>query len=128
MTARSNRVSGMLSGPGSAGFARSFVFLLSFITGWTAYAAQSELSKLPRPAQKRIDFVRDIQPILSMHCYSCHGAEKQENELRWDRKVSALKGGSSGPAIIPGKSAESRVIHLVSGLEKNLVMPKKGSG
>src|SRR4029077_6886663 len=33
---------------------------------------------------------------------------------------------SSGPAIVPGHSAESRMIHLVAGLEKNLVMPKKG--
>ena len=85
-----------------------------------------DLSKLPPPAQKQIDFVRDVQPILSGRCYSCHGEDKQENELRWDTKSSALKGGTSGPAIIPGKSAESRMIHLVAGLEKNLVMPKKG--
>src|SRR5205085_8352119 len=74
----------------------------------------------------QIDFMQDIQPILSARCYSCHGPDKEENDLRWDNQASALKGGSSGPAIIPGKSAESRVIHLVSGLEKDLIMPKKG--
>ncbi len=73
-----------------------------------------------------MDFVREVQPILSKHCYSCHGPDKQENDLRWDVKSAALKGGTSGPAIVPGKSAESRMIHLVAGLEKNLVMPKRG--
>jgi len=104
------------------------------ITAWSAFAAAvfacsaaaADISKLPPPVQKRVDFTRDIQPILSRHCYSCHGPDKQEDDLRWDVKAAALKGGVSGPAIIPGKSEESRMIHLVAGLEKNLVMPKKG--
>ena len=74
-----------------------------------------------------MDFVREIQPLLAQHCYSCHGPDQQENDLRWDVKSAALKGGTSGPAIVPGHSAESRMIQLVAGLEKNLVMPKKGA-
>ena len=91
-----------------------------------AYAAGVDPANLPPPAQTRVDFVREVQPILAQHCYSCHGPDKQENDLRWDVKSAALKGGTSGPAIVPGHSAESRMIHLVAGLEKNLVMPKKG--
>ncbi len=64
--------------------------------------------------------------MFSEHCYSCHGPDKQESNLRLDLKSAAFKGGDSGPVIIAGKSAESRLIHLVAGLEKNLVMPKKG--
>ena len=92
----------------------------------SGFAQELDLSKLPPPAQKRIDFVRDVQPILSSRCYSCHGPDKQENELRWDTKSSALKGGTSGKAIVPDKSEQSRMIHLVAGLKTNLVMPKKG--
>ena len=95
--------------------------LLNFSSA--AFAAEPTL---PPPAQTKIDFVRDIQPIFSKHCYSCHGPDKQEKELRWDIKAVALKGGVSGPAIIPGNSKESRIIRLVAGLEKDLVMPKKG--
>jgi len=91
-----------------------------------AAAAQVDLSKLPPPASRAVDFVKDIQPILAHSCYACHGPEKQENSLRWDIKANALKGGVSGPAIIPGNSAQSRMIHLVAGLEKGLVMPQKG--
>jgi len=85
---------------------------------------------LPAPlteaAANKIDFVRDIQPILAKRCYECHGATRQKGELRWDLKSAALKGGASGPAIVPGKSAESRLIQLVSGLKEDLVMPQKG--
>ncbi|MEO6337596.1 MAG: DUF1549 domain-containing protein, partial [Verrucomicrobiota bacterium] len=105
-------------------FLRNLILFCSVASG--SLAQQLDLTKLPPPTQKQIDFVRDIQPILSKRCYSCHGEEKQENELRWDTKSSALKGGTSGPAIIPGQSSKSRMIHLVAGLEKNLVMPKKG--
>ncbi|HKS37357.1 MAG TPA: PSD1 and planctomycete cytochrome C domain-containing protein, partial [Verrucomicrobiae bacterium] len=59
-------------------------------------------------------------------CYGCHGPKKEEAGLRWDVKEVALKGGESGPAIVPGKSAESRMIHLVAGLQDDLVMPAKG--
>ena len=71
-------------------------------------------------------FRKDIQPILARNCYSCHGPEKQKAALRWDDKTAALKGGENGPVIVPGKSAESRVIHLVAGLEPDTVMPPKG--
>ena len=92
----------------------------------SAFAEQIDPSQLPQPAQSKVDFVREIQPMLSQHCYSCHGPDKQESNLRLDLKSAAFKGGDSGPVIVAGKSAESRLIHLVAGLEKNLVMPKKG--
>ena len=91
-----------------------------------ASAQQVDPSQLPPAALTRVDFVREIQPILAQRCYSCHGPDKEENDLRWDVKAVALKGGTSGPAIIPGRSDDSRMIHLVSGMEKNLVMPMRG--
>jgi mono/diheme cytochrome c family protein len=83
-------------------------------------------AELPAPAKRKVDFVKDIQPILESRCYECHGARKQKAELRWDVKKLALKGGESGPAIVAGKSAESRMIQLVSGINPDLVMPAKG--
>jgi len=83
-------------------------------------------SQLPPASAVKVDFVKDIQPILSKHCYECHGPQKQKGELRWDVKQTALKGGASGPALIPGKSAESLVVQLVSGIKADVVMPQKG--
>ena len=56
----------------------------------------------------------------------CHGPEKQKADLRLDLKAFAMRGGESGKVIEPGKSAESRLIHLVAGLEEDTVMPPKG--
>ncbi len=92
----------------------------------TISAADVDISKLPPAAQRKVDFTKDIQPIFAEHCYNCHGAKKQEASLRWDRKTAALKGGESGPAIIPGKSAESLMIQAVAHVRDDLKMPKKG--
>ena len=80
-------------------------------------------ARLPPPAAGVIDYARDVQPILSQHCYSCHGAEKQKSGLRLDRKVDALAGGDTGKVILPGRSAESVLIHYVAGLDPEMVMP-----
>jgi len=86
----------------------------------------NEPAKLPPPATRVIDFGKDIQPLLAKHCYSCHGPDKQKADLRWDDKTSAFASGDHGPHLVPGKSAESRVIHLVAGLEPDSIMPPKG--
>jgi len=92
----------------------------------SAHAAEVDVSKLPPPAARPVDFAKDIQPVLAQNCYRCHGEQRAEADLRWDMKESALKGSDQGPALIPGKSAESRMIHLVAGLDPKNVMPKKG--
>jgi mono/diheme cytochrome c family protein len=62
------------------------------------------------PAAAEVDFTRDVQPILRRNCYACHGPGMQQSGLRFDDSAAALKGGNSGPAIIPGKSSESPMI------------------
>lgn len=90
---------------------------------------QHELStnRLPPAATRTVDFVKDIQPIFAQNCYGCHGPKRSEGQVRWDNKEIALQGGERGPDIIPHKSAESRLIHLVGGLDPDLVMPKNGT-
>ena len=87
-----------------------------------------DLSKLPPAATAPVDFARDIQPLLADRCVKCHGPEKQKGGLRLDAKAQAMQGGDDGKIIEPGKSAESRMIHLVAGLEEDTVMPPKDKG
>src|SRR5204863_7988288 len=91
-----------------------------------ASAADLEVAKLPAAATRKVDFVKDIQPIFAENCYGCHGAKKQEALFRLDHKATALRGGALRPAIVPGKSAESLLIQLVSGMKPDSVTPKKG--
>ncbi len=93
------------------------VLLACFVTA----AAQ-----LPEAAHVKADFARDIQPLFANHCVKCHGPEKQKGGLRLDAKAAALRGGDEGKVILPGKASESRLVHVVSGTEKDKVMPPKG--
>src|SRR6185436_15971934 len=79
------------------------------------------------PATLTVDFVRDIKPILETSCVKCHGRGKDKGGFRLDTHESFLKGGDSGPVADAGKSAESHLIALVSGLDPDGLMPVKGS-
>ncbi len=74
-----------------------------------------------------IDFASQVAPILKSRCQVCHGPDQQMSGLRLDNGESALKGGYSGPVIVPGDSAQSRLIRLISGQSGNLVMPPTGN-
>jgi mono/diheme cytochrome c family protein len=89
-------------------------------------AAPPETSKLPPPANRPVDYVRDIQPIFAKACYRCHGETKQKSGYRLDLKAAALKGGDLGRAILPGHSSVSPLIQYVAGLNAEVQMPPSG--
>ncbi|HYE98256.1 MAG TPA: DUF1549 domain-containing protein, partial [Planctomycetota bacterium] len=80
------------------------------------------LQERPR---ERVDFVRDVRPILEAACVKCHGAKKPRAQLRLDAREPALKGGLSGPAILPGKGAESLLVRLLTVEDEAERMPQK---
>jgi len=59
-----------------------------------------------------------VQAIFTAKCVRCHGPEKQKNGLRLDTRGAVLEGGIDGPAIVPGKSAESRLVRQILGENK----------
>jgi mono/diheme cytochrome c family protein len=75
------------------------------------------------PAADAIDFDRDVKPIFTRSCVSCHGPQKQRSSFRLDRKADALKGGDLGRAVVPGKAADSPLIRYVSGTDPDVAMP-----
>ncbi|HWN93808.1 MAG TPA: PSD1 and planctomycete cytochrome C domain-containing protein, partial [Methylomirabilota bacterium] len=92
-----------------------------------AICGSAVAAELPPAVNRPVDFVRDVQPILSSRCYECHGEKKQKAELRWDVKSVALKGGEQGAPLAPGKSADSLIIQMVAGLKgEESRMPPKG--
>ncbi len=100
---------------------------LLFQTSHAQDTTARQESLLSASATTKVEFKRDVQPILSKKCYPCHGTAVQKNGLRLDNRASALAGGYSGPAIQPGNSAGSKLIHMVTGLGRNdVVMPLGG--
>ena len=77
-------------------------------------------------AQSKVEFTRDILPVLEKNCFECHGPEKQKSGLRLDRKADALKGGDSGALLVTGQSSASLLIQAVEGTHAEIGrMPKK---
>jgi len=73
-------------------------------------------------------FETRVRPIFADHCYSCHSekAEKLKGGLRLDTQEYLLKGGKSGPAIVPGEADASLLIKAVRYSDPKLKMPPKG--
>ena len=63
----------------------------------------------------RIDFATQIEPILREQCYECHGEKKGRGKLRLHVRDLALKGGATGPLLVPGDSAKSYVVQRILG-------------
>lgn len=80
-----------------------------------------ETVKLDRPADWKID----VHPILKTACLACHNTKDREGELVLETPADMIKGGESGPAIVPGKGAESLLIKSAARLKKPHMPPKK---
>ncbi len=93
----------------------------------TIAAALGPLGPGAPAAAAPVDFVRDVQPIFSKHCYECHGEKKQKSGLRLDVKAAALKGGDHhGPDIVPGRAQDSPLIHFLTTDDEDEMMPPRG--
>src|SRR5688500_5351749 len=84
------------------------------------------LAQLPAPASRPVDFAKDIQPIFEASCVQCHARGKAKGAFSIETRADWLEGGDTGAPAIAGKSAESLVVEMISGLNPDNVMPQKG--
>ena len=75
-------------------------------------------------------FEKHIRPVLVERCYKCHStqAEKLKGGLLLDTREGVLKGGDTGPAVLPGDPEKSLLIKAVRYTDKDLQMPPAKSG
>jgi hypothetical protein len=73
-------------------------------------------------------FERRIRPLFVKHCYACHSSKAKtvEANFRLDTRAGLLKGGDTGPAVVPGKPDASLLIQAVRYKDADLKMPPKG--
>ncbi len=71
-----------------------------------------------------IDFESEILPILKGNCLACHNQTKGKADLVLETPQTILKGGESGPAVVPGKSSESLLFKAASHQQKPAMPPK----
>ncbi|MFZ4507598.1 MAG: PSD1 and planctomycete cytochrome C domain-containing protein [Fimbriimonas sp.] len=94
-----------------------------------AVLAVCGLADLAKP-QTEVKFGRDVRPILSQHCFKCHGPDVQTAAagLRLDSFAGATAKLGSGPTVVPGKPTASRLLNRVSEPNAALRMPPPGAG
>ena len=75
--------------------------------------------------ESRVDFNRDIRPILSENCLYCHGQDgaKREADLRLDQRAGAIE----GEAFVPGDPEASEIIYRILTDDENDLMPPPDS-
>src|SRR5262249_21760981 len=76
--------------------------------------------------ERKIDFARQIKPLLERSCVACHSGDKPRGRFHIDGRDAMLKGGASGEAaIVPGHSEKSPLIDYVSGKVPDSEMPPR---
>lgn len=91
------------------------------LLGWGQVTA-TVAAQAPAPEEF---FESRVRPVLVTHCYACH-TSSQLGGLRLDSREGLLKGGKSGPALVPGKPEESLLIRAVQQVDEKLKMPMGG--
>lgn len=84
-------------------------------------------ARAEQPTAEQIEFFeKNVRPLLVEKCYQCHSAAAATlfAGLRLDSREGVLKGGDSGPAVLPGNPEDSRLIQRVHG--KPVLMPPTG--
>ncbi|MBI86329.1 MAG: colicin uptake protein [Planctomycetaceae bacterium] len=75
---------------------------------------------------QQVDYEQEIKPILKQHCYSCHGALKQEVGLRLDSGTFIHQGGEDGPVLTPGQLENSSLLERITTRDEAERMPPDG--
>ncbi|HVV72221.1 MAG TPA: c-type cytochrome domain-containing protein, partial [Verrucomicrobiae bacterium] len=103
------------------------VFWPGLAAFFTVCFAFSAVAADPPPAQLQF-FESRVRPVLADNCYKCHSqkAEKVKGGLLLDSKEGLLKGGDTGPAIVPGDPEQSLLIKAIRYTDPDLQMPPKG--
>ena len=94
---------------------------MSFALGVLSLTVQAAL---PAPSGEDELFEKRIRPTLVNECYECHGAKVQKGGLRVDFRGGLLKGGVSGPALVPGSAKKSLLIQSIQHKLAYSKMPK----
>jgi hypothetical protein len=98
------------------------VAVLLATIGWGASSVSAQ------DVAETVDYASKVKPLLRARCYACHGALKQEADLRLDTTASILQGGSSGPAVKASDPATSLLLARVSESDPAQRMPPEHEG
>src|SRR5262245_1158615 len=95
----------------------------SLLLVYIARAAEGPIA-IEVPVRTRpVDFETEVLPVLRANCVACHNEKKDSGSLSLESAASILKGGTHGPAVVAGKSAESLLLKVASHQQKPRMPP-----
>ena len=94
---------------------KAFVYVIAWLAAFSTTVSA---------AQPEIAFETDIRPLFKARCFHCHGEGETEGSLDLRLRRLIVQGGDAGPAIVPGKAAESYLVDRIRSHE----MPPEDSG
>jgi len=97
------------------------IALLSLALAGAAAGGLAYRQSEPTGGTRKIDFVKDVQPIFARSCVACHGPNTQMAGLRLDAKQSVM-----AKVVVPGNAAESALYRRVAGIGDVARMPMGG--
>lgn len=115
---------------------RTAAVLTLLFLGFSSFVADAEDPATAVPATSKailitgiqrsapVDFEREILPLMRTSCLACHNRTKAKADLILETPADMLKGGESGPAVIPKRGAESLLLKLAAHQEKPIMPPK----
>src|SRR4051812_19445463 len=90
----------------------------------TAAALATALCLTAGAADREVNFVTDVKPILERSCVQCHSGEKPKGGFSVETREALLRGGQSKEAAVtPGHSSASPLVQFVSDLVREMEMP-----
>ncbi len=107
-------------------YAFSAALVLGMAVTVTADEYELDKSKIPAAAEKEVDFVKDIKPLIEKSCISCHSGRRPKSRYSMETREKTIAGGSSKKkAIVDKKSETSPLIHFISDAtdDEDLWMP-----
>jgi hypothetical protein len=97
---------------------------------WTVCCLAVSLLSVDAPADNQPDFNREVRPLLSDRCFSCHGPDEAERaaELRLDQIDSLTENREGYQVVVPGQPDKSELLTRISTTDDDLRMPPSGHG
>ncbi len=100
----------------------SLVILVSVL----ALSVSADEKKTEITPEQAEFFEKKIRPVFANNCYECHSTKEQEGSLRLDKYAFVIKGGDTGPAVVPGDASKSEIIDAILYDPTGYQMPPDG--
>jgi len=102
----------------------------TFVAGLLPHGGSPRQKPIPKPA--KIDFNRDVRPLLAQHCWPCHGQDKEALKKTGDVVLDSFTGATADRngmrSIFPGHPEKSRAVARMADKDPDSRMPPKDSG